>query len=95
MSTNPKSTIQTLKQGSLVRVTLPSFEGKYAIGTVQNLQAYFIAGNVPYMLIWVEMHVDGVVRPFELENLEPVPAYVNGWVGEYVSQLMTDYAVEV
>lgn len=91
MSTQKKSTIQTLKQGSLVRVVLPSFDGKYAIGTVQTFQAYFIAGNAPYMLIWVEMHIDGVLRPFELENLEPIPVCVNGWVAEYVAQLIVDY----
>jgi hypothetical protein len=86
--TSSKSSIRKLNQGSLVRVILPNFEGKNALGTVSSFQVLFIEGCAPYLMIWVEMLIDGHIRPFELENIEILPRINNGYDQEYIADLM-------
>lgn len=62
--------IKVMKIGSLCRVTLPNFKEKLAIGRVCDVQIIYTNSEAPYLMVWVEMLIDSVKRPFEAENLE-------------------------
>jgi len=87
----PNSTFSVLKIGSLVRVTLPMYEGKMAIGVVSEFQIVYAADKI-HLLIWVEMILDGVNRPFEPENLAVLPRIKNGFDHAFVAELLKEAA---
>jgi len=86
-----KSTFSVIKIGSIVRVTLPIYEGKMALGVVSEFQVVYAADKI-HLLIWVEMILDGVNRPFEPENLEFVPRIKNGFDQAFVAELLKEAA---
>lgn len=88
----PVTTIQKLSQGSLVRVNLPMFEGKYALGTIDFFQIIYTKDAPVMLLVWVDMLIDGRKRPFEVENLEPMPRIKNGFDNDFMADLITDKA---
>lgn len=88
----PVTTIQKLSQGSIVRVNLPMFEGKFALGTIDFFQIIFTPNEKPMLLVWVDMMIDEVKRPFEVENLEPVQRIKNGFDNDFIADLITDKA---
>lgn len=79
--------IKVLKAGSLVRVILPAFEGKFALGVVSHFQVIYYSDEV-YVMVHVEMLIEGLVRPFELENLEVMPRIANGWDAGLVAEVL-------
>jgi len=87
-----KSKIQVLRVGSLCRVILPSFEGKFALGVVTQFQVVYYMDAPPYIMAWVDMLIDGVNRPFELENLEVLPRFVNGFDNAFIADCVAAVA---
>lgn len=83
-----KSQVTILKAGSLVRVKLPIFEGKLALGVVTSLQVLYIGSENPYLMVWVDMLIGGINRPFEPENLEVIPRNKNGFDQCFVADLL-------
>lgn len=67
--------IKILKIGSLCRVTLPNFKEKLAVGRVCDVQIIYTENEAPYLMVWVQMLIDNVKRPFEAENLELIPRH--------------------
>lgn len=88
MSTLKKSEISILKAGSLIRVKLAKFEGKFALGVVSHFQVLYYPDQNPYVMIWVDMLLDGALRPFEAENLEVIPRIKNGFDQCFVADLL-------
>ncbi|GEM_PF-2614290 len=86
-----KSSLAVLKVGSLVRVTLPMYDGKLALGTVNQIQIIYSAAQI-HTLIWVEMILEGRNRPFEPENLEIVKRFNNGFDNAFIADLVTEKA---
>lgn len=84
--------VKTLKEGSLCRVTLPAYGGKFALGAVRSFQVLYYPGEKPYHIVWVEMLIEGHVRPFEPENLEALPRALNGFDQAFQFDLMKDAA---
>ena len=71
--------VKILKVGSLCRVKLPAYGGKFALGAVRSFQVLYYPNEKPYHMVWVEMLIEGHVRPFEPENLEALPRALNGF----------------
>ena len=84
--------VKILKEGSLCRVTLPAYGGKFALGAVRSFQVLYYPGEKPYHIVWVEMLIEGHVRPFEPENLEALPRALNGFDQAVQFDLMKDAA---
>lgn len=82
------SVLKVLKTGSLCRVTLPQFEGKLALGVVTSLQVLYLSNESPYVIVWVEMLLEGRSRPFEPEHLEVMPRIQNGFDHAFQFDLM-------
>ena len=78
MSTIPKSLVKSIKLGSMVRVTLPMFEGALAVGRVSDVQIVYIDDGI-YTFVWVDMSMDGVRRQFTPDNLDVLPNVANGF----------------
>lgn len=87
-----KISLKKLEINGLCRVNLPRFEGKLALGVVNSFQAIYIEGKEPYLMVWVEMLIEGNIRPFELENLEPMPKTANGWESALVAEIIRSEA---
>ncbi|MDD2932763.1 MAG: hypothetical protein PHO76_02650 [Methylotenera sp.] len=86
-----KSSLKIIKSGSLVRVILPAFEGKLAMGVVSHFQVVITDAGIT-TLIWVDMILDGHTRPFEPENLELIPRFSNGFDNSFIADLVTEKA---
>lgn len=78
MSTIPKYLVKSVKIGSMVRVTLPVFEGVFAIGRVCDVQIVYIENDI-FTFVWVDMSFDGVKRQFTPDNLDVLPNVINGF----------------
>ena len=87
MSTIPKHLVKSIKVGSMVRVTLPMFEGHLAIGRVCDVQIVYLDDHI-YTFVWVDMTVDGVKRQFTPDNLEVLPNVVNGFENAFIADLL-------
>lgn len=83
------SKVTVMRAGSLVRVNLPKFDGKMGLGVVTHFQVIYY-DKTPYHMVWVDMILDGVNRPFEAENLEVLPKIVNGRDNEFVASLLNE-----
>lgn len=90
-SSEKKQTFFSLKTGSLVRVNLAGFEGTLALGVVADFQTIYTENGVT-SLIWVDMLIDGHKRPFEAENLTPLPRIQNGFDHAFIADLMKEAA---
>lgn len=89
MSTIPKSLVKSLKIGSMVRVTLPMFEGALAIGRVCDVQIVYIDNGI-YTFVWVDMSLDGVKRQFTPDNLEVMPNVINGFDNALMFEIVSE-----
>lgn len=89
MSTIPKSYCKSIKNGSMVRVNLPMFEGVLAVGRVCDIQIVYLDGQT-YTFVWVDMTIDGVKRQFSPENLDILPNVVNGFCNDFVADLISE-----
>lgn len=85
---NHGAKITILKAGSLVRVKLAQFEGKLGLGVVSHFQVIYYDGGNPYIMVWVDMLIDGANRPFEAENLEVIPRIKGGFDQCFVADLL-------
>lgn len=91
-NTADNCSLRVLKVGSLCKASIPTLEGKLAIGVVQSFQVLYYKNNDPYVMAWVEMLIDGHKRPFELQQLEVLPRAINGNDQALIIELMKEAA---